>query len=173
MVAAVDANGIVVSIFALDFSGARERGVTMRRAKVCFIVLVLVLTVQTAVADDLTGSNRILCAAVQASHCVEAGECTIDLPWNLNVPAFIEIDLEAKQLATTAASGENRVTPIEHMSRRDGTIVLQGFEKERAFSFVITESTGQVTVAVATEGRAVSVFGSCTPLVGPAAPNTK
>jgi hypothetical protein len=38
----------------------------------------------------------------------------------------------------------------------------------RAFSFVITEQTGQVTVAVATRDGAVSIFGACTPITGTA-----
>ncbi len=69
-----------------------------------------------------------------------------------------------KRLSTTTASGLNRTTPIKHVDRQDGTIVLQGFEMGRAFSWIITEATGQVTVAVAFEGAAVAVFGSCTPL---------
>jgi len=41
----------------------------------------------------------------------------------------------------------------------------------RAFSWVITEQTGQVTAAVAVEGLAVAVFGACTPLVGAPEPD--
>ena len=68
-------------------------------------------------ADDLTGSTRFLCAAVQATKCTEGGECEIDVPWNLNIPEFIEIDLDARRLSTTKASGQNRATAIAHLSR--------------------------------------------------------
>jgi len=128
------------------------------------LALILALAGQTASADDLAGANRILCASVQATVCYEDGECAIDLPWNVNVPAFIEVDLDAKRLSSTNASGLNRTTPIKHVERQDGTIVLQGFEMGRAFSWIITEATGQVSVAVAFEGAAVAVFGSCTPI---------
>ena len=131
---------------------------------VALAAIISILAGQTASADDLAGAGRILCAAVQATVCYEDGECAIDLPWNVNIPAFIEVDLGAKRLSTTTASGLNRTTPIEHVDRRDGTIVLQGFEMGRAFSWIITEATGQVTVAVAFEGTAVAVFGSCTPV---------
>lgn len=117
-----------------------------------------------ASADDLTGVDRILCTSVQVTVCQESGECVIDLPWNVNVPQFIEVDLRAKRMNTTKASGENRATPIEHLRRENGMIVLQGFERGRAFSFVITESTGAASVAVAAEDRAVAVFGACTPM---------
>jgi hypothetical protein len=143
----------------------------MGKANIFVSVVVLLLAGQAVSADDLTGSNRFLCAAIQATACVEDGECGIDLPWNLNIPEFIEVDLEAKRLGTTAASGENRETPIEHLSRHDGTIVLQGFEMGRAFSWVISEATGRVTVALAADGVSVGVFGACTPIpaaTGPA-----
>jgi hypothetical protein len=144
----------------------------VRRYLMVFAVL-LAMPGASVWADDLTGSTRFLCAAVQATKCLEGGECEIDVPWNLNIPEFIEIDLDARRLSTTKASGQNRATTIEHMSRRDGTIVLQGFEMKRAYSFVITEQTGRVAVAVATEGRVVSVFGACTALPSAAGPTAK
>ena len=127
------------------------------------VAAVLVLAASVASADDLTGASRFLCASVQATRCEEGGECAAEVPWNLNIPAFIEVDLDAKRLSTTVASGENRSTPIAHMTRESGVIVLQGFEMGRAFSWVITEETGHITAAVATEGLAVAVFGACTP----------
>jgi len=131
------------------------------------VVLLVALAASAAIpaaADDLTGINRILCTSVQVTVCNESGDCVIDLPWNVNVPQFIEIDLPSKRMNTTKASGENRSTPIEHLRREGGTIVLQGFERGRAFSFVITEATGALSVAVAAEDKAVAVFGACTPL---------
>jgi hypothetical protein len=139
------------------------------RARHGFALAVLVTVMRMTVwADDLTGATRLLCASVQATVCSEDGECTIDLPWNVNIPAFIEVDLAAERLSTTTASGLNRTTSIEHLDHRDGTIVLQGYEMGRAFSWIINEATGQVTVAVAREGAAISVFGSCTPLANTA-----
>lgn len=120
-------------------------------------------------ADNLIGVDSLLCTAVQATGCHDDGECESDLPWNLNVPQFIQIDLKAKRLQTTKASGENRSTPIEFLKREGGLIVLQGFERGRAFSFVIEEESGMASVAVAAPGRAVVVFGACTPLAAGAA----
>lgn len=148
-------------------------GTLMKRLRVSGLVVMLALTVPGVWADDLTRSSKFLCAAVQATECREGGECGIDLPWNLNIPDFIEVDLDAKRLSTTQASGQNRATAIAHLSRADGFIVLQGFEMGRAFSFVIAEQTGRATVAVATGGRAVAVFAACTPLTSSAGPGTK
>lgn len=143
--------------------------------KICGIALTLILAFggQALWADDLTDSTRFLCAAVQATMCFEDGECVVDLPWNLNIPDFVEVDLEAKRLSTTDASGLNRMTPIEHVDREDGNIFLQGFEMGRAFSWVIDEQTGQITVAVAFEGVSVAVFGACTPIARTDEPGDK
>ena len=45
----------------------------------------------------------------------------------------------------------------------DGMIVIQGVERGRAFSFLIVEETGMVSIAVAREGEGILVFGACTP----------
>ena len=128
------------------------------------LVLAMSLAGGIANADDLSGATRLVCAAVQATVCYEDGDCEIDLPWNFDIPEFIEIDLEAKRLSTTEASGSNRATDVDHLNHASGLIILQGFENERAFSFVITERTGHLSVAIATEGKAVAVFGTCTPM---------
>jgi hypothetical protein len=118
-------------------------------------------------ADDLTGQDRILCTAVEVTRCMESGTCSSELPWNLNIPQFIEIDLKAKTFSTTKASGENRATAIRNLIREEGLLVLQGFETGRAFSFVIHEESGMVSVAVARDGLTVSIFGACTPMPQP------
>lgn len=117
-------------------------------------------------ADDLRGSDRFLCSAIQATACFVDGDCVMDVPANLNVPQFIVVDVKAKRLATTKASAENRATAIEHVRRENGKIILQGYERERAFSIVIHEESGDLSAAVAQDGRGVAVFGSCTPAVG-------
>jgi hypothetical protein len=127
-------------------------------------VLATLLTVPDLRADDLRGSNRILCTAVQATRCTMDDDCEIGAPWNWNIPQFIEVDLTAKTLATTKASGEQRSTPIKNFERQAGHIFLQGLEGGRAFSFAIDEETGMLSAAVAADGVTVGVFGACTPM---------
>jgi len=137
----------------------------MKRALMLMLVSAgLALSGASALADDLTGKNRMLCTAVQATRCLESGDCVVDLPWNMNIPQFIEVDLTARKLSTTKASGENRTTKIDQLRREDGMIVIQGFERGRAFSFVINEETGVLSAAVAAQGKVVAVFGACTPM---------
>ena len=73
------------------------------------------------------------------------------------------MDLQAKKLSTTKASGQSRTTPIVNLQRDAGQVVLKGYENKRAFGFLIDEKTGWMTVAVARRDVAVTVFGACTP----------
>lgn len=128
------------------------------------LALLVLLAGGPLAADDLRGAERLLCTAVQATLCSMEGECTTAPPWTLNIPQFLEVDLGAKRLSTTEASGENRATPIQNLEREDGLIFLQGVEQGRAFSFVIAEDDGMASIAVARDAITVSVFGACTTL---------
>ncbi len=121
----------------------------MRRRRTLTLAVTALLVAAPLPADDLTGAERFLCTAVQVKACYDDGECLIVPPWELNIPQFIEVDLEARTLATTEASGQNRSTRIKNLERHAGQLVLQGFENGRAFSFLITEETGMASIAVA------------------------
>jgi hypothetical protein len=127
------------------------------------IALAFLITFTSVLADDLTGAKKFVCAPAQVNICYEDGSCISAMPWDVNVPQFLEIDLKQKSIATTEASGENRVTPVQSISEEDDAVFLQGVENGRAFSFVISKSSGFMSVAVAREFLTVTGFGACTP----------
>jgi len=127
-------------------------------------VLAAVFLSTLAFSDNLTGHDRFLCSAGTVTACTEDGVCLEMATFDLNVPHFVEVDLAKKRLATTQASGQNRVTEIIGLHRKDGVVLVQGMDRGRAFSWLIDESTGLMTVAVATDGFTISVFGACTPM---------
>ena len=114
-------------------------------------------------ADSVKDAERLLCVPGQVSHCVNGEACSSELPETENIPEFIEVDLKKKTLSATKASGQDRTTPILSQARSGGYIFLQGVENSRTFSMVISESTGDLTFVVATDGETASMFGGCTP----------
>ena len=116
----------------------------------------------TVAAEDVTGVERMICASGQAHICLETGECYAATPWELSIPDFVIIDTKKGIVSTTKASGQNRSTKFTRADRKEGLITLQGVESARAFSFVIHEATGRMTVAIARDGLSVNVFGACT-----------
>lgn len=115
-----------------------------------------------AFADNLQGIDRLLCAVGQVVACVEEADCYPIPPSEVDVPEFVIVDVKGKVLSTTKASERNRRTPVQTVQRADGFIYLQGIDLGRAFSLVIDEATGHVTVAVSRDGVSVTVFGVCT-----------
>jgi hypothetical protein len=125
----------------------------------------LLLVAAPLVADDVRGADRILCATTSVTACIEGEDCYKVDPSELNLPNFIEIDLKARRLKTTLASGQNRSTEIKGLQRESGALILQGFENGRAFSFLIDELLGTASIAVAREGIAIAGFAACTPML--------
>jgi hypothetical protein len=121
------------------------------------------MSVSPAIADSVKDAGRLLCVPGTVSHCVLGKGCDMELPETENVPEFIEVDLKKKTLSATKASGQDRTTPILSQARSAGHIYLQGVEDGRTFSMVISESTGDLTFVVATDGETASMFGGCTP----------
>jgi len=131
----------------------------MKRSVVASVGL---LASSAALADNLEGADRLLCAPEQIMICVEEADCYPAHGSELGVPDFVIVDLKNKKMQTTKSSQQTRTTAFSNMSRTDGKIFLQGVENGRAFSFVINEVTGSLTVALSRDGVAVAVFGSCT-----------
>jgi hypothetical protein len=115
-------------------------------------------------ADDVTGSDSLLCYGLSAARCETGETCESVQPWKLNIPDFVKLDLKAKRLQTTATSNEKRETPLQTVQRNNGTILIQGQQGERAFSWLISEVSGEGTLSVAAEGQGVTVFTVCTPV---------
>ena len=115
-----------------------------------------------AQADNLEGVDKMICAAAQVKICFEEDICYAATAAELDVPDFVVIDVKKKVISTTKASNQNRSTSFKYVEKADGLIYLQGMEGGRAFSFVIHEATGRMTVSVSRDGLTVSVFGACT-----------
>ena len=113
-------------------------------------------------ADNLEGVNEMICAPAQVQICIENDTCYPTTAAELGVPDFVVIDTKKKTISTTKSSGQNRNSPFTSVLKSEGLIYLQGIEGERAFSFVIDEASGRMTVAVAHDGISVIVFGACT-----------
>lgn len=126
------------------------------------VIVAGMLLVVSALADNLEGVDKMICAAGQVQICIENDTCYPANAAELDVPDFVIIDLKKKVISTTKASNQNRSTPLKYIERADGLVYLQGIEGGRAFSFMIDEATGRMTVSVARDGVAVSVFGACT-----------
>jgi hypothetical protein len=126
--------------------------------------LVGVLYSAAVFADDVSGSDSLLCYGLSAARCEIGEACEAVAPWQLSLPDFVKLDLRGKLIQTTAGSADQRETPLQTVQRANGTILIHGSQGERAFSWFINEATGEGTLSVAAHGQGVTVFTVCTPV---------
>ena len=131
----------------------------MRRV---FVFCVVLIAAGTANSENLTDVDEMICAPGQTMVCLETGDCYTTTPWEGALPDFVVIDLDKKLISTTKSSSEERTTNVSIVESDDGMIFLQGVERGRAFSVVIEEVTGRMTVSVSRDGLTVAAFGACT-----------
>jgi hypothetical protein len=113
-------------------------------------------------ADDVSGSDSLLCYGLSAARCETGEGCETVEPWRLNLPDFVKLDLRGKRLQTTAGSADQRETALQTVTRDNGAILIQGSQGERAFSWLISETSGEGTLSIAAHGQGVTVFTVCT-----------
>src|SRR5262249_15902794 len=104
-------------------------------------------------------------SANTASACCDDGECASGSAAELNIPQFVEIDVAAKTISSTKASGNFRSSNVANLKRDNGQILLQGMEKNRPYTTLIDEKPGTLLAAIAGNfGCGITVFGNCTTL---------
>jgi hypothetical protein len=117
-----------------------------------------------ACAGVLEGSRPLLCAVMHGTQCeAETQTCRSGAPWNLDLPVFIDIDFKKMTASTTRSDADVRQSKIEHMKELPGNMLsLQAAEGEYSWSAVISDY-GSLTLVIAGQDIAFTVFGACTP----------
>jgi len=152
--------------FVRDVSGAglsEIGGSEMNKAiKMIFLVLFVFLLPLTCFADDFDGSKPLICAVIEDFDCIPGDECLSGTAESINIPQFLRIDFKEKTITGTRQSGEVRSVEIGRMERVDGKVIFQGIQDGKAWSMVITEATGKMTITAADDQVGFVVFGACT-----------
>jgi hypothetical protein len=110
----------------------------------------------------LDGSTPLVCTFTVAAECDSRNACEAATPEDLVLPRLFRVDFANKRLvaAGPVMEGMKLETEIKNYERRDGRLVLQGIDL-RAWSMVITESTGEMTLTASGDDEAFVLFGAC------------
>ena len=116
-------------------------------------------------ADDFDGSKPLVCAAIFSAECNAPNQkCTTGAPWMINIPVFMNIDFNAKQVTTTRQHESPRTSNISHVGKlQNGHTGIQGIDDTFVWSMLITEETGSMTLSIAGEDTGYLIFGACLP----------
>jgi hypothetical protein len=125
------------------------------------VVVMLVAPLGVSLAADFDGSKKLRCVPTDASECAGAGECKRVTVEEINIPKWITVDAKKKKLSGTDSDGEEESTAIDSVKVNDGQTILQGAEGGRAWSMVIDQTTGDMTIAIAGDETGFVLFGVC------------
>jgi hypothetical protein len=112
----------------------------------------------------------LLCASTTVIECVDGSECQTVPARAINAPEFLKVEFDKNLISTLKAGAQERSTPIERMEVIDRKIMLQGAEEALenirdglAWSLVIAQDTGRMSLAAASDETGFVIFGVCTP----------
>ncbi len=130
--------------------------------KAILLTLFIFFMPLTSTAGDFDGSKPLICAVMEDFDCIPGDECLSGTAESMNIPQFLKIDFKEKVITGKGGDGKVRSTTVKNMERVDGKMILQGIQNGKAWSMVITEATGKMTITAADDQVGFVVFGACT-----------
>lgn len=121
-----------------------------------FLMCLLSASAQAAVFD---GSKTFVCAIIDAHECSVNGECRRVSVLDIDCPRFLKVNLSKKLIVGTMADQSTRNVEIQASAHVDGNLVLQGVQRGRVWSLIISEETGKITLSASGQGECFVFFG--------------
>ncbi len=115
-------------------------------------------------AAGFDGTSNLVCAAIDVVGCVNGPGCLEGQARSFELPEFMFVDFEKKQIRATDESGHQEVSPIKNSEQTGKQIVLQGIENHRGWSAAIDRQSGRMIVTSTGPDVSFMVFGACTAL---------
>ncbi|HXJ78957.1 MAG TPA: hypothetical protein VMS64_09775 [Candidatus Methylomirabilis sp.] len=111
-----------------------------------------------AVAAPLDGSVPLLCALSSVVECDRGGSCDRSSAEEAQVPPFVRINVQQKQLSSVDGS---RTSPIAAVSQVNGRLMMQGMQNQRVWGAVVNVETGQMSATIGEDDGAIFISGAC------------
>ncbi len=134
----------------------------MFKLKFVSLLLFVCLAPYQLAAAKYDGSVPLLCVPIQAIDCDAADECLRGSADSVNIPQFMRINFKEKIISAVDESGKK--ASIRTLERIDGKIIMQGIQKGRGWTMIISEQTGKMSATVIDDQVVFVIFGACTPL---------
>jgi hypothetical protein len=130
------------------------------RISISAAVLIASACLLPAAATAATGAY--MCAFSDAYECETVTGCKRASLHDINIPEFIVIDLDKKQLTGASLTDQHRTEDIEGMTSNDKHIYLHGTQDEETWNATITLETGELAGGITGGRSSFAVFGNCT-----------
>jgi hypothetical protein len=130
------------------------------RILVCAVSLIASTCLLPAAAIAATGSY--MCAFTDVYECETVTGCQRASLHAINIPEFIVLDLDKKQLTGAAIGDTHRTEDIEGMASTDKLIFIHGTQDEETWNATITLETGALAGGITSGSSSFAIFGNCT-----------
>ena len=81
---------------------------------------------------------------------------------DINVPQFFRLRFDEMVIRRITAEGEERSSKIDNLRHDSGELILQGVEHGLAWSLLLDEAEGRMTITASTDDTGYIIFGACT-----------
>ena len=131
------------------------------RCSISAAFLIASVCLVPAAATAATGSY--MCAFTDAYECETVKGCHRASLDAINIPEFVVLDLDKKQLTGAAIGHDHRTEDIEGMTSTDKLIFLHGTQDEETWNATVTLETGALAGGITSGSSSFAIFGNCTP----------
>lgn len=134
----------------------------MSKLKVMILTLLFFFFAAAPVmAQDFDGSTALICAVIEIFDCGPGVDCQRGNAKSINIPQFLKINFKEKTISGKLGSGELRTTKIKNTGLDVDNLMLQGIQGGRAWSMIINQATGDMTLTASDFEAGFVVFGAC------------
>ena len=114
---------------------------------------------KAAVAD---GSANLICAVIDAIECQADGSCFQGRASDINLPQFFYLQFDEMVVKRKTPDGEERNSKIDSLRHDAGELIIQGVEEGLAWSLLLDEEVGRMTLTASKDDLGYVIFGACT-----------
>ena len=109
------------------------------------ISAVMLSTASAGLAASEQASSSMLCAVTNTVSCDPRGDCIVGPADSVNMPTFMNFELEKKVVESARKGGDRRTSKIVSISGQGDALVLLGDEGTNGWSATIHKSSGSFT----------------------------
>jgi hypothetical protein len=132
----------------------------MKLSTVLALVLAALMIATASTAGSYDGSKTMLCATSLAVECGDDYDCKNVAPAVSQIPEFFHVNVKKKQLRA-AWGDKDEKSAIGRVEHQYDQLILQGIENGRAWSMMISEETGRMSITVSDSQVGFVLFGAC------------
>lgn len=116
-----------------------------------------------ALTQSAAAAGSYLCAIGEVYECTAVTGCERAALKDINLSAFIALDVDKKQLTSVTVGEQERTEDVEGLSATDKAIFLYGSQDEETWNATVSLATGTLTGGITSGSSSFAIFGNCTP----------